>query len=48
MDIHTTEPLISEPRLVETKIAVGKLIRYKSLGIDQILAKLVKVESESL
>jgi hypothetical protein len=40
-DIHMTEPLVSEPSLVEVEIAIGKLISYKSSGADQILAKLI-------
>jgi hypothetical protein len=36
MDIHTAEPLIPEPSLVEVEIAIGKLKSYKSLGTDQI------------
>jgi hypothetical protein len=32
MDIHTTEPLVPEPSLIEMEIAIGKLKMYKSLG----------------
>jgi hypothetical protein len=28
MDIHTTEPLMPEPSLVEVEIAIGKLLTY--------------------
>jgi hypothetical protein len=42
LDIHTAEPLVLEPSLVEVDIAIGKLKRYKSLGTDQIPAKLIK------
>jgi hypothetical protein len=42
------EPLVSEPRLVEVEIAIGKLKSYKSLGTDQILAKLIKAGGETL
>jgi hypothetical protein len=42
MDIHTAEPLVPEPSLVEVEIATGKLKSYKSLGTDQIPAKLIK------
>jgi hypothetical protein len=42
MDIHTAEPLISEPRLVKVEIAIGKLKSYKSPGTDHILAELIK------
>jgi hypothetical protein len=42
MDIHMAEPLIPEPSLVKVEIAIGKLKSYKSLGTDQIPAKLIK------
>jgi hypothetical protein len=42
MEIHTAEQLIPELSLVEVKIAVGKLKRYKSPGTDQMLAELIK------
>jgi hypothetical protein len=48
MDIHMAEPLVPEPSLVEVEIAIGKLRRYKSLGTDQILAKLNKARDEIL
>jgi hypothetical protein len=34
MDIHTPEPLVPEPSLVEVEIAVEKLKMYKSPGTD--------------
>jgi hypothetical protein len=34
MDIHTAEPLVPEPSLVEVEIAIGKLKSYKSPGTD--------------
>jgi hypothetical protein len=48
MDIHTAEPLVPEPSLVEVEIAIGKLKSYKSPGTDQIPAKLIKAGSETL
>jgi hypothetical protein len=39
MDIHTAEPLVPEPSLVEVEIAIGILKRYKSPGTDQIPAE---------
>jgi hypothetical protein len=48
MAIHTVEPLVPEPSLVEVEIAIGKLKSYKSPGTDQILAELIKVGSETL
>jgi hypothetical protein len=48
MDIHTAEPLVPEPSLVEVKIAIGKLKSYKSPGTDNILAELIKAGGEIL
>jgi hypothetical protein len=48
MDIHTAEPLVPEPSLVEVEIAVGKLKCYKSPGTDNIPAKLIKARGETL
>jgi hypothetical protein len=48
MDIHMAEPLVPDPSLVKVEIAMGKLKRYKSLGMDQILAKLIKAGDETL
>jgi hypothetical protein len=47
-DIHTAEPLVPEPSLVEVEITIGKLKSYKSPGIDQIPAKLIKAGGETL
>jgi hypothetical protein len=47
-DIHMAEPLVPEPSHVRVEIAVEKLKRYKSLGTDQIPAKLIKVGGETL
>jgi hypothetical protein len=42
MNIHTAEPLVPEPSLVEVEIAIGKLKSYKSPGTGNVLAKLIK------
>jgi hypothetical protein len=47
MDIHTAEPLVPEPSLVEVETAIGNLKRYKSPGTDQIPAKLLKAGGET-
>jgi hypothetical protein len=47
-DIHTAEPLVPEPSLVEVEIAIGKLKSYKSPGTDQIPAELIKAGGEIL
>jgi hypothetical protein len=46
-DICTAEPLVPEPSLVEMEISIGKFKSYKSLGTDQILAKLFKAGGET-
>jgi hypothetical protein len=48
MDIHTAEPLVPEPSLVEVEIALGKLKSYKSPGPDQMLAELIKAGGETV
>jgi hypothetical protein len=48
MDIHTAEPLVPEPSLVEVEIAIGKLKSYKFPGTDQIPAELIKAKGETL
>jgi hypothetical protein len=48
MDIHTAEPLVPEPSLVKVEIAIGKLKSYKSPGIDNIPAELIKAGGETL
>ena len=39
IQIHTAEPLIPEPTLLEVEVAIEKLKKYKSSGIDQIHAE---------
>jgi hypothetical protein len=48
IDIHTVEPLVPEPSLVEVEIAIGKLKSYKSPGTDQIPAQYIKAGAEKL
>jgi hypothetical protein len=48
MDIHTAEPLVPEPSLVEVEIAIGKVKSYKSPDTDQIPAQLFKARGETL
>jgi hypothetical protein len=47
-DIHTAEPLVPEPSLVEVEIAIGKLKSYKSPCTDQIPAELINAGGETL
>jgi hypothetical protein len=40
--VHTAEPLVPEPSAFEDEMAIEKLKRHKSPGIDQIPAELIK------
>jgi hypothetical protein len=46
--IHTAEPLVPEPNLVQVETAVGKFKRYKFPCTDQISVELKKVGGETL
>jgi len=41
-EIHTAEPLVPEPSAFEVEVAIEKLKRHKSPGIDQIPAEVIK------
>jgi hypothetical protein len=41
-EVHTAEPLVPEPSAFEVEVAIEKLKRHKSPGIDQIPAELIK------
>ena len=43
-EIHTAEPLVSEPSASEFELAIDKLKSHKSPGIDQMPAELIKQE----
>jgi hypothetical protein len=47
-NIHTAEPLVPEPSLVEVKIATRKLKSYESPATDQIPVELIKAGGETL
>jgi hypothetical protein len=42
VQIHTAEPLVSEPSAFEVELAIEKLKSHKSPGVDQIPADLIK------
>jgi hypothetical protein len=46
-DIHTAEPLVPEPSLVEVEIAIGKLKSYKIPGTDHIPTELINAGGET-
>jgi hypothetical protein len=41
-EVHTAEPLVPEPSAFEIEMAIEKLKRQKSPGVDQIPAELIK------
>ena len=43
--VHTAESLVPEPRAFEVEMAIKKLKRHKSPGIDQIPAEFLKAGS---
>jgi hypothetical protein len=46
--MHTAEPFVSEPSTSEGEVAIGKLKKYKSPGVDQTAAELIEAGSETL
>jgi hypothetical protein len=46
--MHTAEPFVPEPSASEVEVAIGKLKRYKSQGVDQIPAELIQEGGETL
>jgi hypothetical protein len=47
-EIHTAEPLVLEPSASEVEMAIEKLKRHKSPGIDQIPAELFKAGGRTI
>jgi len=47
-EIHTAELLVPEPSAFEVELALEKLKRYKSPGIDQTPAELMKAGSRTI
>jgi hypothetical protein len=47
-EIHTAEPFVPEPSASGVEVAIGKLKRYKSPGVDQIPAELIQAGGETL
>jgi hypothetical protein len=47
-EIHTAEPLVPEPSVLEVELAIEKLKSYKSPGIDQIPAELIKAGGRTI
>jgi hypothetical protein len=47
-EIYAADPLVPEPSSSEVEIAIEKLKRYKSLGIDQIPAERIQAGGNTL
>jgi hypothetical protein len=47
LEIHTAEPLVPGPSAFEVKLAIEKLKRHKTPGIDQSPAELIKERVEN-
>jgi hypothetical protein len=47
-EIHTAEPLVTEPSAFEFELAIEKLKRPKTPGIDQVPAELIKAGSRTV
>jgi hypothetical protein len=48
IEVHTAEPLVLGPSLIEVEIAIAKLKKYKSPGSDQIPAELIQAGGKLL
>jgi hypothetical protein len=46
--MHTAEPFVPKPSVSEVEVAIGKLKRYKSPGVDQIPAEIIQAGGETL
>jgi hypothetical protein len=47
-EMHTAEPFVPQPSASEVEVAIGKLKRYKSPGVDQIPAELIQAGWKTL
>jgi hypothetical protein len=47
-EMHTEKPFLTEPSASEVEVAIGELKRYKSPGVDHILAELIQEGGEIL
>jgi hypothetical protein len=46
-EIHTADPLVLEPSASQVEMAIEKLKRHRSPGVDQIPAEVIKAESRT-
>jgi hypothetical protein len=48
IEIHTAEPLVTDPSPFDYEIAIAKFKKHKSPGSDQTLAELIQAGGETL
>jgi hypothetical protein len=48
IEVHTAQPLIPDVRSFEVRVAVAKLKKNESPGIDQIPAEVIQTGDETL
>ena len=48
VEIHTVELIVPEPSAFDVELAIGKLKKHKSPGIDQIPAELIKAGGRTI
>jgi hypothetical protein len=46
--MHVEKPFVPEPNASEVEVAIGKMKRYKSPGVDHIQAELIPAGGEIL
>jgi hypothetical protein len=47
-EVHTAEPFVPQPSVSEAEVAIGKLKRYKSPGVDRTPIELIQAGGETL
>jgi hypothetical protein len=46
--MHTAEPFVPQPSASEVEVTIGKVMRYKSPGNDQIPVEMIQAQGETL
>jgi hypothetical protein len=47
-EMHTAKPFLPQHSVSEVEVAIGKLERYKSPGVDHIPAELIQAGGENI
>jgi hypothetical protein len=45
--VRPVEPLVLDPTPYDNEIAIVKLLKYKSIGDEQILAEVIQAENDT-